>query len=193
MGSGKSTVAQILGELGAAVIESDALSHDEINRREVKEVLVRWWGSDILKTDGAVDRKKVGTIVFNDPTQRHRLESLLHPRIAVRRMDLVAAYERQPRVKMIVLDSPLLFESDLDLICDAVIFVDAPFDVRAERSEKYRHWTREDLARREKLQQPLDAKQARADYTCVNISTLSDLRSQVERIFAQIESEFAGG
>lgn len=189
VGSGKTSVAQILCELGAGVIDSDALSHQEINDQEVKEILCRWWGKGILSPDGSVNRQKVGTIVFNDRVQRHKLEALLHPRIAVRRADQIAAYEKQPRIRMIVLDSPLLYESDLDLICDAVIFVDAPVERRVERSEKARNWPEGEVLRREKLQQPLDMKRARADYTCVNNSTLSDLREQVERIYAQIVSE----
>lgn len=189
VGSGKSSVAQILSELGAGVIDSDELSHQEINHPEVKETLSRWWGPGVLAPDGTIDRRKIGTIVFNDPVQRHKLEALLHPRIAVRRADQIAVYERQPRIKMIVLDSPLLYETDLDLLCDAVIFVDAPIEQRIARSEKARNWPEGELRRREKLQQPLDMKRARADYTCENNSTLSDLRKQVERIFTQILAE----
>jgi dephospho-CoA kinase len=190
VGSGKSTVAKMLGEMGAGVIDSDAVSHREINKREVTDVLLKWWGSEILAADGGVDRQKVGAIVFADPSQRHRLEALLHPRIAIRRADLIAEFEKQPRIKMIILDSPLLYEADLDLACDAVIFVDAGLDKRRDRSEKPRHWPEGEISRREKLQQPLDMKRARADYICDNNSTLSDLRHQVERIFSNIVAEF---
>ncbi len=189
VGSGKSSVAQMLSELGAGVIDSDVLSHQEINHPEVKEALCRWWGPGVLSADGAVDRRKIGKIVFNDPVQRHKLEAMLHPRIAVRRADQIAVYEKQPRIKMIVLDSPLLYETDLDLMCDAVIFVDSPLEQRVARSEKARGWPEGELLRREKLQQPLDMKRARADYTCENKSTLSDLRKQVETLFAQILAE----
>ena len=180
----------MLGEMGAGVIDSDAVSHREINKRDVKDILLKWWGSEILTADGGVDRQKVGTIVFADPSQRHRLEALLHPRIAIRRADLIAEFEKQPRIKMIIMDSPLLYEADLDLACDAVIFVDAGLDKRRDRSEKPRHWAEGEISRREKLQQPLDMKRARVDYICDNNSTLSDLRHQVERIFSNIVAEF---
>lgn len=183
-------MAKILGELGAGVIDSDALSHQEINHREVKDVLLKWWGSGILAADGSVDRQKVAAIVFADPGQRHRLEALLHPRIAVRRADVVAEFEKQPRIQMIVLDSPLLYEADLDLMCDAVIFVEAGLDNRRERSEKPRDWPEGEVPRREKMQQPLDTKRARADYICDNNSTLSNLRKQVETIFSRIVSDY---
>jgi dephospho-CoA kinase len=188
VGSGKSTVAKMFGELGAGVIESDSLSHQEINADDVKEQLRRWWGDAVIGPDGKVDRQRIGAIVFSDPVQRHRLEALLHPRIAVRRSDLIAEYEKQPRIKLIVLDSPLLYESDLDLMCDAVVFVEASPENREQRSEKSRHWAEGEVARREKLQLGLDTKRARADYICENNSSLADLRKQVERIFARIAS-----
>jgi dephospho-CoA kinase len=188
VGSGKSTVARILGELGAGVIDSDALAHEEVNASDVKESLCRWWGNDVLLPAGPIDRKKVAAIVFSDSQQRHRLEALLHPRIAVRREMLIGEYEEQPRIRMIVLDSPLLYETDLDLMCDAVIFVDAPESVRKERSEKQLHWPEGELARREKLQQSLDTKRARADHVVSNHSSLAELRKEVERIVARIVS-----
>lgn len=188
VGSGKSTVAKLLGELGAAVIDSDALSRQEMESDEVKATLRKWWGDDVIGPDGSVIRPRVAAIIFGDSAQRHRLEALLHPRIAVRRNVLIDDYAGQPRIQMIVLDSPLLYETDLDLLCDAVIFVDAPLGSRSERSEKQRNWPQGEVVRREKFQQSLDTKRARADYICSNNSSLADLRKDVERIFADILS-----
>jgi dephospho-CoA kinase len=189
IGSGKSTVAKIMSELGAGVIQSDDLSSAEIHAPDVKDVLRQWWGPDVFAPDGSVDRQKVASIVFADAAQRHRLEALLHPRVEIRRADLMAELETQSKIKAIVLDSPLLYEVDLDLICDAVIFIDSDTAAREERSEKFRNWPPGELARREKTQQPLDMKRARADYTVDNNSTLAALRRQVEGVFAQIVSE----
>ena len=65
----------MLGEMGAGVIDSDAVSHREINKREVTDVLLKWWGSEILAADGGVDRQRVGAIVFADDR-----EAVHHPR-----------------------------------------------------------------------------------------------------------------
>ncbi|MFQ5424050.1 MAG: dephospho-CoA kinase [Phycisphaerae bacterium] len=188
VGAGKSAVAAILVDLGAGVVDSDALGREEINAPEVKAALCRWWTPAILDTDGGVDRAKVATIVFGDSVQRRRLEALLHPRIAARRAELLSRMNDQSDVRMIVLDSPLLYETDLDLECDAVIFVDADRATRLQRSEKSRHWSKEQFTRREKSQQSLDMKRARADYVCGNHSTLAELRESVTAIFAQIVS-----
>src|SRR5262249_31555655 len=108
--------------MGAGVIESDKLSHEEMGCDEVKRAVWRWWGNDVLLANGSIDRAKVAAHAFADPQERHRLEALLHPRIAVRREHLIAELDRQAGIRMIVIDSPLLYESDLDLICDAVVF-----------------------------------------------------------------------
>jgi len=189
IGAGKSTVARMLSELGAGVIRSDELAGDEINQPEVIAALRDWWGSDVLGEDGRVDRQKVASIIFADPAQRRRLEALLHPRVQSRRAALIDEYEKDARLKAIVLDSPLLYEVDLDLICDAVVFVEAALPTREERSEKSRNWAPGELTRREKNQQPLDTKRARADYTVDNNSTLASLRRQVESVFLRIVSE----
>ena len=178
-----------MSELGAGVIRSDDLAAAEINAPDVKETLREWWGTEVFAADGSVDRQKVAMIVFADAAQRHRLEALLHPRVGIRRAGLTAELEAQSRIKAVVLDSPLLYEVDLDLVCDAVIFVDADPAAREARSEKARNWPAGELARREKTQQPLDMKRARADYTVDNNSTLAALRRQVEGVFAQIVSE----
>ena len=190
VGAGKSTVAQIMADLGAGVISSDELGHQEINAPEVREAILRWWGPSVIAPDGSVDRKQVASVVFRDPAQRHRLEALLHPRVAVRRADLMAEMDSQSKIRLIVIDSPLLYEADLDLTCDAVVFVEADAGIREERSEKLRGWPAGELSRREKSQQPLDNKRARADYICKNNSNLADLRTQVERIVNQILADF---
>ncbi len=188
VGAGKTAVARLLAELGAGVVDSDGLGRQEISRPDVKKKLCEWWGPGVLSEDGEVDRRKVAAIVFADPEQRRRLEALLHPRIAARREKALAEFDAKPEIKAIVIDSPLLFETDLDLQCDAVIFVDADVDIRLARSEKHRNWTAEEFRRREKSQLPLDTKRARADYVCSNNSTLSALRIEIAGILAQVVS-----
>jgi dephospho-CoA kinase len=189
IGSGKSAVARILGDLGAAVIDSDRLGHEEINRHEVRDEFVRWWGPSVLAADGSVDRAKVAAIVFADAEERRRLESLLHPRIDARRVEIMRGLRGDPSVRMIVLDTPLLLEAKVDRHCDVIIFVDASWDRRLERSEMARNWPKGELKRRENLQMPLDAKRSRADYICENNSTFDDLRNQLRRIVASIVAD----
>lgn len=190
IGSGKSTVASILADLGAAVISSDALNTLELASPEVQQTLIGWWGDSIRSPEGGVDRRKVSELIFGDESQRLRLQALLHPRIAARRSVLMADAEVNPTVRMVVVDSPLLFETGLDQMCDTVVFVDTTEELRKGRSEKARHWTPGELKRRENSQYPLDMKRARADHMVHNNSTLTDLRQQVERVFAAVLADF---
>lgn len=186
IGSGKSAVARLLEEMGAGLIDSDAVSRAEMENREVLEQLVAWWGSDILRSDGRVDRAAVARIVFDRPAERSRLEGLLHPRIESRRQADMARFAAVPEVHFIVIDAPLLYEVGLERACDRVIFVDAEPAVRLERVRANRGWSAEELARREASQMPLSAKRARADFVVENNSDIAALRAQVAAIVRQL-------
>ena len=186
IGAGKSQVAKLLGELGAVVIDADAMAHAELDAPDVRQTLTNWWGPDIVGSDGKIDRKRIGAIVFNDPTQRTRLESLVHPRIAERRDEIIAQASSDSAVRMIVMDAPLLYEVGLDRMCDSVIFVESDAARRAERSEKIRQWTPGELDRREKSQLALDIKRKKADHICNNNSDLPALRQEVKGLYELI-------
>lgn len=188
IGSGKSSVARVFESLGAAVIDSDRLSHEQLADPVVRERLRQWWGGSLFTPDGAVDRKALAAIVFRDPEALRRLEGLLYPRIERRREELVAGLQRDPRVVAIVIDAPKLFEVGLDRRCDAVVFVEADRTIRLDRVRRARGWTPEELDRRENLQIPLDSKRENADHIVVNNSTVEELRPDIERILASVIS-----
>ncbi len=119
IGAGKSEVARIFESLGAAVIDSDRLAHEELDAPGVAKTLREWWGSSVCTSDERVDRKTIGAIIFDNPGERARLEALLYPRIRKRREALLEAYEFDPNIKAVVLDTPKLFEVGLDEICNS--------------------------------------------------------------------------
>jgi dephospho-CoA kinase len=185
IGSGKTLVAKMLGEMGCGVIHSDddvRLAYDD---PAVRQTIRQWWGGDVFKADGSVDRGRIGKIVFNDPAQRKRLEGLLHPWVANRREKRMR--EMAASALAFVWDSPLLFETGLNSACDAVIFVDATLEKRLERVAG-RGWDAAELARREKSQWPLDKKRLIADYMVVNTADADTLRGQVSRLLSRILS-----
>ena len=91
-----------------------------------------------------------------------------------------------------VIDAPLLFEAGLDAECDAIVFVDAPRGVRVSRVRETRGWDEAELARREKVQLPLDAKRDRSDYEVVNDADPERLRAEARRILDQILARHSG-
>lgn len=186
IGAGKSEVARILESLGAAIIDSDRLAHEELDAHDVVRTLCEWWGPSVCTADGHANRKKIGAIIFDTPSERTRLEALLYPRIGKRREAMLEAYESDPNVKAVVLDTPKLFEVGLNEICHSVIFVDADWVVRVRRVADARDWTEEELRRREFIQDPLDMKKARADHVISNQTDTDDLRREVARVFAAV-------
>ncbi len=190
IGAGKSRVARVFQEQGAAVIDSDRLAHAQLADAEVLAALVSWWGKEILDERGKVDRKAVGHLVFSDEEKLKRLEELIYPRLERIRRNLCVAYDTDPSVRAVVLDSPKLMEAGIDRFCDAVVFVDTDRAVRLERLKRTRGWTEEEMVRREKLQNPLDIKKARAEYTIENNSGLTELETNVKKTLASILASF---
>ncbi len=186
IGSGKSAVGRILQEFGAGLIDSDRLGHQALLEPDVVRMLHDWWGPDVIDREGRVDRAAVGKIVFADSVQKKRLEELLHPRIARGRQELKEEFNTDARVRIIVIDAPLLHEAGVDAECDCIIFVDADRSVRERRVQEQRRWTADELDRRENLQISLDMKRRRADHIVSNNSSLSALRGQVEHLVKRI-------
>ncbi|MHC5113757.1 MAG: dephospho-CoA kinase [Planctomycetota bacterium] len=184
IGSGKSTVARMLADLGCVVSDSDRDGRAALLDPEIRRTLVSWWGESILDDDGDVDRGAVGRLVFADQEQRRRLESLTHPWIERRRLATFDA--AGPDTVAFVIDAPLLMEVGLDRACDAVIFVECETAIRVHRVTATRGWDREELARREDCQLPLDVKRDRADHVVQNDGDLDRLKDQVGTVLADI-------
>ena len=191
IGAGKSAVARALAEFGCVISDSDKAAREALDREDVRDTLVGWWGAEILASDGRIDRKRVAAVVFADPEQRLRLEELVHPIVRRSREELLdmALEAGAPGA---VIDAPLLFEAGLDAECDAVVFVDAPRQMRLDRVRETRGWDEAELERREKVQIPLDAKRRRSDYEVVNNADPEQLRLRVRRILDQILEEQRG-
>jgi dephospho-CoA kinase len=191
IGAGKSAVAAILGQLGCLVVDADRDARAAIDRPEIQQQLVRWWGPSILNADGKVNRKAVAAIVFDDPTQRTRLESVLHPVIKAFRGEVIDR-ARSQGMRGVVIDAHLLFEARSDTECDAVIFVDTPLERRIEHVEA-RGWTAAELERRERAQMPLADKRSRCQATVVNDGSLETLAQRVKAVFEDLAARHARG
>jgi len=189
IGAGKSAVARELESRGALILDSDTRAKAVLETPEAREALVSWWGPDILQ-GGKVDRKRVADIIFSDAAQRRRLEEFVHPKLHQgRRIDIEAAAARG--VRIIVIDAPLLIEAGVDKECDAVVFVDAPRELRLERV-RARGWDDAELTRREAAQMPLSEKRARSSIVIENNGDMASLGARVEELMREVESKQAG-
>ena len=190
IGSGKSTVARLFGELGCRVADADAAVRACYADPAVREQLRAWWGDGVFAADGSVDRRAVAARVFgNGPgsaAERGRLERLVHAYAAADRDAVTAAANADPGTVAVVWDVPLLVEVGLAERCDAVVFVDAPADVRAARVAARSGWPADELTRRENLQSPLDKKRAAAQYVLDSTADAETLRGHVRAVLHRI-------
>ncbi len=186
IGAGKSRVAAEFARQGCLVVDSDRLNHEVLRDPEVKRQLVQWWGPEVLGASGEPERGRIAQKVFGDAGAKARLERLVYPLIAAKRGAMIAAVEGASAVKAIVIDSPLLLESNLDRECDSVVFVQASDQQRLERLQRERGWTVEELNRRERWQAPPAEKRARADFVIENDGPPDGLAPQVADILQKI-------
>ncbi|HUU96296.1 MAG TPA: dephospho-CoA kinase [Phycisphaerae bacterium] len=188
VGAGKSMVAKEFERLGCLVIDSDRLNHKVLRRPDVLQTLRGWWGDRVVAADGRPDHRRIAEIVFSNPDEKRRLESLVHPLIARVREDMIKAGNEDPAVEAIILDSPLLLESNLDRLCDSIVFVEASETRRLQRLQRERNWGRDELDRRQRCQKPLACKRSRSDFVINNDGPLGHLRPQVADIFGKVVS-----
>ncbi len=186
LGSGKSTVAAEFGKLGCAVIDADRIAHELLERSDIKEKVVECFGGGITAGNGAIDRRKLGEVVFADSGQLKRLTEILHPAVLERVEGLIEGYKRDSLVRGIVLDMPLLLEIGWEKRCERLIFVDCDEKKRAKRAKKMGVFGENQLKVRENFQISLDKKRTIADNTVVNNSGFSELSRQVAEIFSSI-------
>jgi dephospho-CoA kinase len=186
VGAGKSRVAAEFARLGCLIIDSDKLNHEVLRRAEILRALRSWWGEDVVQADGTPDRRRIANIIFQDAVQKERLERLLHPLILERQAAMIRGVEGASAVKAIVIDSPLLLESQLDRECDTIVFVNADAAQRLERLQRERGWTAEEVKRREGWQIPLVEKRSRAAFVVDNDGPAERLCPQVADILQKI-------
>jgi dephospho-CoA kinase len=193
IGSGKSALAGAFEELGCLRLEADAVGHEMLLKAEVYGELVTTFGRGILGPDGQIDRPRLAERAFASPEDAAALNRIVGGALwpEFRRRALAAADHAGPEVQAVVLDAALLYESETDEICDSVVFVDAPDDLRRERIKKTRGWDWKEVGRREARQFPLSRKRGVADVVCVNATDLEHLRREARGILSRVRERFS--
>jgi dephospho-CoA kinase len=185
IGVGKSTVAGLLRELGADCIDADRVAHEAMAAGTPEwERLVARFGLDVVTADGAVDRRKLGAVVFGDPAALRDLEAILHPAVRGRIRARFAASERP----VIVVEAIKLLEAGLYLETDAVWVVVAPREEQVRRLVATRGLSVAEAETRVDVQAPQADKVARADVVIQNDGDLEHTRAQVLAAWEAIEA-----
>ena len=186
VGTGKSTVAKMFRQLGAVVLDADAIAHQLMEpKRLCWRRVVECFGQEILNEDQSINRRRLADIVFRDAQRRRDLEAIIHPAVLRQIKQRLHRLGRSRRIRAVVLDVPLLVEVDAHGMADVLVVVTAPRQVQRTRLA-HRYGDPEEVDARIAAQMEVSAKAALADFVVDNAGTLDATRTQVKRIWEQL-------
>lgn len=184
--SGKSFVASCLESLGCVSVDADQLGHAVLLVPDVIGRLRQSFGPSILASDGTIDRKRLAAVVFGDNDEalsnRSKLERIVHPEIrklAEQKIEQLKSSPRPPRA--IIVDAPLLIEAGWVSLCDYVLFIDTPDEVRMQRALG-RGWTRQQWQDREAAQASMEQKRRAATHFIDGLMDQDHLRLRLRQL-----------
>lgn len=182
--SGKSTASAYLRELGAVIVDADAISRASTRCGGAAFEAVCAAFGDILGADGEIDRRKLGGIVFADEDARRKLNSIVHPAVmAESRAQIENA--RASGAKMCILDVPLLFETGMEKLCDETWLIYVPREEQIRRMAERDGLDAAAAAARIDSQMPLEEKLKRADVAIDSSGTIEQTREKLRRLWEE--------
>jgi dephospho-CoA kinase len=185
IGAGKSTIARLLREKRIPVLDADAVAREVSNSLEVQQAVRETFGDKFVLEHG-LNRAKLAELVFAKPEARAQLNAIIHPRVR-KEMNRLQLELEKTGVTAVVQDIPLLFESKLEALFDAVILVDAPLETRLARVMARDGITREAFLARDAAQMPASEKRLRATVTLENNSDELEVGVQLENVLKMLE------
>lgn len=188
--TGKSQVSSILSELGAMVIDADIVAREVVQKglpawQQLKDT----FGEEYFLSNGELNRRKLGQLVFSHPDELDKLNSITHPAIKARIEDRINDLKVQGYNGIVVVDAALLLEAGWETMVDQVWVVDAPMEKRIERIMKRDNLTRDQALSRINSQMSQQERIAKADKIIYNNSDIDSLREQVLRIWHETLKE----
>lgn len=187
IGSGKSTVSDILKEQGIPVVDGDRIAREVVEpHRPAYDEVVRVFGTEVLQRDGTLNRKRIGEIVFSDPEKLSMLNSITHKeiyRVILERLESL----KETGTTLVFLDVALLFETGFDQLTDRVWVVDAPDAVRVERIQKRDGLREEEILKRIQSQMSREMRNTKGDLVLDNSKGREELKAQILQELKQYE------
>lgn len=186
MGSGKSSFARELGELGAKRIDADRVGHQVIERPEILRDLLAAFGEDLIDPGGKLNRRELGRRAFADEASCTRLNQIVHPLLEKELKKQIDRARNRGSEYVVVVDAALIFEwGDLQRF-DVIVVVDAKEEVRIDRLIRGGMISEADVRRRMACQMPVGEKTAKADWVVDNNGSLQDLRREAENLWSRL-------
>ncbi|MGO4495844.1 dephospho-CoA kinase [Paenibacillus sp. 2RAB27] len=178
---GKSTVSRMLVSRGALLIDADQIARDVVEPGSpVLEQVAAQFGQAVIGPDGSLQRKKLGEIIFGSPEARKQLDGLLHPPIRAKMREQMTLYERDYPTKLVVVDVPLLIESNLVSMFEEIMVVYIPRHLQLERLMQRDGLSAENAQLRLDAQMSIEEKRKLADIVIDNSGTWEETNMRVE-------------
>jgi dephospho-CoA kinase len=185
--TGKSYVLGLLQKLGCEVIDADIIAHQVIEPGQpAYEEIVDHFGRGVLDPGGKIDRARLGAIVFSDPSQRARLNSIVHPRVFEAQERWFAGLGERKRDAIAIVDAALMIETGSYRRYDKLIVVHCRADLQLQRLMARNNLSREEASARISAQMPAEEKLRYADFTIDTSSGFEDTRLQVESLYSEL-------
>ncbi|MEA3328517.1 MAG: dephospho-CoA kinase [Candidatus Omnitrophota bacterium] len=189
LGTGKTTAAKMFAGLGAKVLDADKIAHGLIQPdTKAWEQIVVLFGRNILNKNQTISRGKLGSIVFNNKRYLKKLESIIHPLVIRKITKSLERISHKRKIKVVVIDAPLLIEAGLKKKVDKLIAVKLDQKSQITRSLKKPNLSQRQILKRIALQIPLSKKITMADYVIDNNKGLKNTASQVKKIWEEIKN-----
>ncbi|MCF7804639.1 MAG: dephospho-CoA kinase [Candidatus Marinimicrobia bacterium] len=187
IGSGKSTVSQMLKDRGAYIFDADTVAKELIDsNEELQQELIDEFMDDIIDDAGNIVKSKLARIGFSNQANQEMLNAIIHPYVFRANDEQIEQVRQRGNVDLYVVDAPLLFESGMDMHNDYNILVYTRLKLRLERAQKRGTLSRDEIIRRLDLQMPEEEKMELADFIIDNNGTEEDLRREVDRVYNEI-------
>ena len=188
--SGKSLVARVFKDLGATVIDADRIVHELLEPdQDAWREIIEHFGQDVQRSDGTIDRRKLGAIVFGDREERSWLNACIHPRVFSVYTTQVTHLRMRAPDAFVLFDAALLIESGYHKNVDSLIVVYAEPEQQVERLMARDRFTREEALLRIASQMPLSEKRMLADHLIDNSGRREETEQQARELFAQLKKE----
>ncbi len=185
--SGKSTVAKMLKEKGAYLLDADKLAREVVEPDEPAwRQIVDWLGESILQPDRHIDRSKLASLVFDDKSKLEKLNKIVHPQVGYRFKALKEEILLKDPEAVIVYDIPLLIEAGMQKMVDHIVLVFVPREVQIQRLQQRDGLSRREAELRLKAQLPLEEKRKQAHTVIDNSSSLEETARQVDQFWQRI-------
>ncbi len=185
--AGKSTVAAMMAEKGAIVLDADRIAREVVEPgKPAWHEIVAWQGPGILLEDGSIDRQRLGAIVFNNAAERQKLNRIIHPRVAQEMAARTARIRQSCSGAVLVYDVPLLIEAGMHHAVDLVVLVYVSPEIQLQRLQRRDNLSRDKALARIRAQMPLEEKKKYAHVIIDNSGSPEDTANQVDRLWQKI-------